>query len=112
MTHMAALSAFRLVRLSVLRRPADPGITSDLTVLARDNAGNAAAWVKHYVPGDAARGFVRLWDTTGTPPVEDVISVAESKGTLVADLDEDGTVGWVDFFLLLDEWLDEQLWPY
>jgi len=61
------------------QRPTDPGATANLTVLATDNAGNAAGWVKHYVPGDKFRGFVRLWDRSGgtTPPVEDVIRVAE-----------------------------------
>jgi hypothetical protein len=68
--------------------------------------------VKHFVPGDAARGFVRLWDTTGAPPVSDVISVAESKGYLVADLSGDGAVDWVDVILMLGDWLDEELWPY
>jgi hypothetical protein len=28
------------------------------------------------------------------------------------DLNRDGAVGWPDLFLLLDEWLVEQLWPY
>jgi hypothetical protein len=93
------------------QRPTSPTITTDLTPLATISAGSAAAWVKHYVPGDAARGFVRLWDTSGTPPVADVISVAESKGYLVADLSGDGTVDWVDVILMLGDWLDEELWP-
>jgi hypothetical protein len=29
-----------------------------------------------------------------------------------SDLNEDGTVDWKDLFILLDGWLDEQLWPY
>ena len=32
-------------------RPTSPTITPNLEVLARDNNGNAAGWVKHYVPG-------------------------------------------------------------
>jgi hypothetical protein len=84
-----------------------------LTVLATDSQGFALAYVKHYVPGDAARGFVRLWDQGGgaTPPIADVISVAESKGYLSADLSGDGAVDWVDVILMLGEWLDEELWP-
>jgi len=46
-------------------------------ILATDNAGNAAAWAKFYVPGDTYRGFVRIYDTTGHPPVQDIIYVAE-----------------------------------
>ncbi len=46
-------------------------------VLATDNAGNAAAWVKHFVPGDTYRGFVRIYDKPGYPPVQDIIYVAE-----------------------------------
>ena len=32
----------------------------NLTVLATDTRGYAAAWVKHYIPGDNYRGFVRF----------------------------------------------------
>ena len=46
-------------------------------VLATDNAGNAAAWAKFYVPGDTYRGFVRIYDRTGHPPVQNIIWVAE-----------------------------------
>lgn len=49
-------------------------------VLATDNAGQAAAWVKHYVDGDWYRGFVRLYDRTGRPPVEDILRAAEYEG--------------------------------
>jgi hypothetical protein len=89
-------------------RATDP---AGLTVLATDNQGQAAAYVKHFVPGDAARGFVRLYDRPGRPPVEEIISAAESKGYLVADLSGDGTVDWVDVILMLGDWLDEELWP-
>jgi hypothetical protein len=93
------------------RRPTSPTITSNLTPLATTSAGSAAAWAKHFVPGDRARGFVRIWDTTGTPPVADVISVAESSGALAADLNEDGAVDFRDYALLADTFLDEVLWP-
>jgi hypothetical protein len=57
-----------------------PYAASDLDVLATDATGNAAAWVKHFVKGDTFRGFVRLWDRGGHPPVEDIIRVAEYVG--------------------------------
>jgi hypothetical protein len=48
-------------------------------VLATDNAGYAAAWVKHYLPNDTFRGFVRIYDISGQPDVEDIIGVAEYR---------------------------------
>ncbi len=48
-----------------------------LRVLARDADGYAAAWVKHYVPGDTYRGFVRLSDRPGEPNLNDLRAVAE-----------------------------------
>ena len=54
-----------------------PYATTGLTVLATDAAGNAAAWVKFYAKNDTFRGFVRLWDVGGHPPVEDIIRAAE-----------------------------------
>jgi hypothetical protein len=59
------------------RRPAAQSAT-DFTILATDSTGSAAAWVKHYVPGDTYRGFVRMFDTDGVPAsVDDVIRLAE-----------------------------------
>lgn len=50
-------------------------------VLATDSAGNAAGWVKHFVPGDTYRGFVRLfdWDDSpgSKPSLSDMRRVAE-----------------------------------
>ena|GEM_PF-2464289 len=81
--------------------------STGLTVLATDSAGNALAWVKHYVAGDNYRGFVRLWDTdVGTPSVEDVISVAEYYGPTTSayaptppngatDVPTDVTLSWM-----------------
>jgi len=50
-------------------------------VLATDAAGNAAAWVKHFVPGDTTRGFIRIWDVDVMPgyrpSFDDLLSVAE-----------------------------------
>ena len=58
------------------QRPAAPRVTT-LEILATDNAGNAAAWVKHYLAGDPFRGFVRCRDTGGQAVVADLIRVAE-----------------------------------
>jgi len=55
-------------------RPTSP---SGLRVLAKDNSGYAAAWVKHYVPGDSYRGFVRLFDRGGAPNFNEIQRVAE-----------------------------------
>jgi hypothetical protein len=50
-------------------------------VLASDSAGHAAAWVKHFVPGDTTGGFVRIWDIDVTPDnrpsFADLLAVAE-----------------------------------
>jgi len=62
------------------RRPAAAGVTPNLTILAKDNAGNAPAWVKHYVANDTFRGFVRFWDAAGTPDPQDIMRVAEYIG--------------------------------
>jgi len=47
------------------------------TVLATDRLGNATAWVKHYLPGDSFRGFVRFSDANRRPNVDDIIRLAE-----------------------------------
>jgi len=96
-------------------RPALPGDVD--TILATDSDGDAAAWAKSYVPRDRHRGFVYIADFDPSSGNLDLLnpallSVAEFKGALVADLNEDGTVGWADVFTMLDEWLDEVLWPY
>jgi hypothetical protein len=81
-------------------------------ILATDASGNAAAYVLHFVPGDAVRGFVRLWDQSGgtTPPIADVIRVAEYP-VLAADLYEDSVIDFKDFAVLADAWLEEVFWP-
>jgi hypothetical protein len=45
--------------------------------LATISSGSAAAWVKHYLPGDKYRGFVRIYDRDGEANVDDLIRVAE-----------------------------------
>ena len=57
------------------QRAADAALVD--IVLATDNNGNAAAWVKHYVPGDTYGGFVRLRDTSGQADIDDILRVAE-----------------------------------
>ncbi len=54
-----------------------PTSRSGLRVLAEDASRYAAAWVKHYVPDDTYRGFVRLFDRVGEPNINDVRRVAE-----------------------------------
>ncbi len=49
---------------------------SGLRVLARDSSGQAAAWVKHFLPGDTYRGFVRFSDCDAVPDVMDVRCLA------------------------------------
>jgi hypothetical protein len=56
-------------------RPANPGDVD--IILATDNAGNAAAWVKHYAPGDIYGGFVRIWDRGNVYSFDDLIRVAD-----------------------------------
>mgnify|MGYP000843942956 CR=1 FL=1 len=59
-------------------RPTGATITPNLTILATDRNGAASGWVKHYVPGDTFRGFVRIEDHTGAPAsVANLIAVAE-----------------------------------
>jgi hypothetical protein len=55
-------------------RPTDP---AGLRVLASNSAGQAAAWVKHYIGGDTYRGFVRFRDTPDAPNIDDLRRLAE-----------------------------------
>jgi hypothetical protein len=59
------------------RRPTSVTITENLTPLATISSGSAAAWVKHYLPGDKYRGFVRIFDRDGEADSDDIIRVAE-----------------------------------
>jgi len=70
-------TAWGLTATWTSQRPAAPTVTDNLEILAKDNAGNACAWAKHYVPNDTFRGFVRFRDTGGQAVVEDIIRVAE-----------------------------------
>jgi hypothetical protein len=96
-------------------RPTPPTITENLTTLARISGGSAAAWAKHYLPGDYYRGFFRIADFNVGPGdtdlLPDLLGVAESKGALVADLNQDDVVDFKDYAVLLDQWLDQQIWP-
>ncbi|MEN6427370.1 MAG: discoidin domain-containing protein [Phycisphaerales bacterium] len=87
-------------------RPTSPTITDNLTVLATDNNGSAAGWVKHYVPGDTFRGFVRIDDHSGAPiNIPQLIAVAEYYEAFVTaitpvpesgatDIPRDVILGW------------------
>jgi hypothetical protein len=54
-------------------RPASPDAVD--IVLAEDDAGNAAAWVKHFMPGDTSGGFVRIWDRGNVYSADDLMRV-------------------------------------
>jgi len=69
--------AWGLTRTWTSQRPLAPSVTTNVTILARDNNGNAPAWVKHYLANDKFRGFVRFRDTSGQADVEDIIRLAE-----------------------------------
>jgi len=59
-------------------RPTGATITPNLEILAVDRNGAASGWVKHYLPGDTFRGFVRIEDHTGAPvSIANLIAVAE-----------------------------------
>jgi regulation of enolase protein 1 (concanavalin A-like superfamily) len=87
-------------------RPTSPTVTPNLEVLATDNNGNAAGWVKHYVPGDTFRGFVRIDDHSGAPVnMAQLIAVAEYYETTTtatapvpadnaADVPSDTVLSW------------------
>lgn len=61
--------------------PFEPDMLDDITVLAYDGEGNIAGWVKHFVPGDTTRGFVRVWDfnvnQNNRPTLTELRSLAE-----------------------------------
>ncbi len=88
-------------------RPTSPTITPNLTVLASDNNGNAAGWVKHYLPGDTFRGFVRIDDHSGAPiNIPQLMAVAEYyevsttatspvPGDGATDVPRDTSVSWM-----------------
>ncbi|MFB0554597.1 MAG: hypothetical protein ACETWQ_14940, partial [Phycisphaerae bacterium] len=69
--------AWGLTQTWLSRRPTSVTITENLTPLATISSGSAAAWVKHYLPGDKYRGFVRIFDRDGEANVDDIIRVAE-----------------------------------
>jgi hypothetical protein len=66
-----------LTQLWQSQRACLPTATTNLTLLAVDNSGNAGGWVKHYVPNDTFRGFVRFRDVGGQADVGDIMRLAE-----------------------------------
>ncbi len=76
------------------QRPTSVTITDNLTPLATISSGSAAAWAKHYLPGDKYRGFVRIFDRTGAPEtVDDLIRVAEYRAMISGGpVPADGTI--------------------
>lgn len=56
---------------------------NDVTVLATFPDGRIAAWVKHYVPGDNYRGFIRIYGRDDMPLIGDIQSVAEYPNELI-----------------------------
>ena len=88
------------------QRPAAPDAWDNMTILATDDAGAAAAWVAHFLPEDTFRGFVRIRDTGGMPNVEDLIRAAEYAEnvematnpvpeTESVDIPRDAVLSWV-----------------
>jgi len=80
-------------------------------VLAEDNAGYAAAWIKHFGFGDTTGTFVRIWDvginTNTIPNVEDLIRVAEYSlwdNSYNVDFNDDYKVDIEDLLILIECW--------
>jgi len=93
-----------------------PALAGDVdTVLATDSDGDASAWAKHYVPGDNYRGFVYIADFDvgegDAALLPDLLRVAESKGTLAADLHKDDAINFRDYSYIAGSWLETVLWP-
>ncbi|MGE5296659.1 MAG: discoidin domain-containing protein [Solirubrobacterales bacterium] len=88
------------------QRPTSPTITSNMTILALDGNGSAPGWVKHFLPGDTFRGFVRIDDHSGAPVnIPQLMAVAEYyevsttavspvPGDGATDVPRDAAVSW------------------
>jgi len=75
-------------------RPAAGTGIDNFTILATDTNGSACAWVKHYLPGDTFRGFVRIDDKSGAPVnMAQLMAVAEyyeSLATAMSPVPDNG----------------------
>jgi hypothetical protein len=93
-----------------------PALASDVDIiLAEDDDGDAAGWVKHYGPGNT-RGFVYIIDldvnTGHAALLPELAKVAEHIGELTADLNEDDVINFFDYADLLNHFGDEvELFP-
>ncbi len=92
--------AWGLTETWASQRPAAPTITDKFDILATDAAGNACAWVKHYVTNDTFRGFVRFRDVSGQALLADIIRVAEYVQVKAWNPSPaDGAIGVADAYL-------------
>ena len=74
-----------------------PAQGAGLRVLARDSAGQAAAWVKHFLPADTYAGLVRFSDCGAMPSAEDVRRLAEYPNSPAAGPAQTDLVAYYEF---------------
>ena len=77
---------------------ARPAPNGGLRVLARDSRGQAAAWVKHYLPGDTYCGLVRFSDCGAVPSAMDVRRLAEYPNTPGTAAPSEGQAGPLAYY--------------
>jgi len=94
--------AWGLTQPWISQRPLSPSAAENITILARDVNGNAAAWVKHYLANDKFRGFVRFHDTSGQADARDIIRLAEY--TMVKASDPNPADGAASVTMPLFQW--------
>ncbi|MEN6333138.1 MAG: discoidin domain-containing protein [Phycisphaerales bacterium] len=78
-------------------RPAAGTGIDNFEILATDKNGNAPAYVKHYLPGDTFRGFVRIDDKSGAPiNIPQLIAVAEYAESIATAMTPSPETGATD----------------